>query len=76
MPLFKVELEKIKIPYPQRRNPFYPGAIHGTTEVEIRRWEMNAKDEDEIKKFYQEAFDANHPNVKGYCIRSISRVSR
>jgi len=73
MPLFKVTLRKEKGKY---KNPFKP--IHfnltDTVEVEGRSWELEAKDEDDVKKLLEEAGD--HPNVRGFYLHSIEEISK
>jgi hypothetical protein len=72
MPKFRVKIEK---PINGRgHNPFKPVNINQRIKASIRVFEFEAKDEDEVKKYFYEAKAADLPNVRGYKLRSIERI--
>lgn len=76
MPLFKVTLECSMPKHGPMWNPFHPNAMMGTTRVALRSWEFEAADEAEVERLYQEAMQAKLPQVVGFAIRNIQRVTR
>jgi len=72
MPLYRVTISK---PKPKWKNPFLQLRVperDDKHEVIAREWEFEAKDEDEVRKLFWEAKD--HPNVKGFELRSIKKL--
>ena len=65
---FKVTLQR---KLPKEGNPFYPGRINETAKVMIRTWEIEAENEEEIRKYYEEAKLQDLDNVRGFDLRSI-----
>ena len=65
---FKVECRR---PVAQPSNPFVPGCVWGKGQVRVRTWEMECADEGEVRRFFDEAKAADHPNVRGFELQSI-----
>ena len=77
MPMFKVELDRrIFAPGEIPRNPFLAGMpqLGATHEVSVRAWEFEAKDEKEVRRLLDQAYKQDLPNVRGYKLRSITRL--
>lgn len=68
---FKVEIIRR---HPRSGNPFYPTRIDSTSEATIRRWEMDCKDEAEVRRFFAEAKARGHANVAGFELHSITSL--
>jgi len=66
---FKVEIIRH---HPRNGNPFYPIRIDGTGKATIRQWEMDCKDEAEVRQFFAEAQAEGHANVVGFELHSIT----
>lgn len=76
---FKVKLERVLNPIGGKAiNPFLVNLclidMGDTVSVSVREWEMEAKDESEVRKFYEDACKRDLPNVRGYNLRSIERI--
>lgn len=77
MPMFRVELDRRIFSAGERpRNPFLggipaPGMRH---DMSVRVWEFEAIDEDDVRRYLQEAYDQDLPEVRGYRLRSIAEV--
>lgn len=79
MPMFKVALHRRMrdsygtMPEP---NPFLGGLPPDgkTVQMHVREWELEARDETEVRRLLQEAYDADIPNVRGYSLRQITRL--
>jgi hypothetical protein len=80
MPQFKVTLHRrvrenySGLPEP---NPFLasipaPGRTH---QMILREWTFEAKNETEVRKLLNNAYGAGIPNVQGFSLRSIERLS-
>lgn len=78
MPMFKVALHRRlrdsydTMPEP---NPFLGGLPPDgkTVQMHVREWEFEARDEAEVRRLLQEAYDADVPGVRGYSLRQIKR---
>lgn len=76
MPLFRVELDRVdRLAGERDHNPFLRDIwslppVHKT----VRSWEFEAKNEAEVRKLLKEAYEQNLPNVRGFNLRSITRV--
>lgn len=79
MPRYKVTLERLCTPVPptRERNPFFVRDIWNfePRRVLLREWEMEAKDEAEVKRFLGEAREQNLVNVRGFTLRSIEKTT-
>lgn len=78
MPRFKVALHRrIRDNYHSPEpNPFLaplpaPGRTHS---MSVREWELDARDEAEVRRLLKEAQDTGVANVRGYSLRSIERL--
>lgn len=73
MPLFRVKLIRHDTRF---RNSFLRCiGIYGRTQSTIRMWEFEAKDEVEVRKFYNEAKERNLPHVRGFELCSIEEIN-
>lgn len=81
MPLFKVIAERCTgcSSRDGHFNPFLVRDIFspGLPKVQynVREWEFEAKDEDEVRQLFKDAQDAEIANVKGYTLQSIEQVA-
>lgn len=59
------------------RNPFLVSDVFQMEprRVLVREWEIEAKNEREVRRLLKEAQDADLPNVRGFNLRSIERIS-
>jgi hypothetical protein len=76
---FRVSLEKI-LPDPEIRNPFLAFRTAESFEnarckVLVRTWELDAADEDEVRRLFEEVKRDGEPQVMGMKIRSIEEIS-
>jgi hypothetical protein len=71
MPLYRVTLKEVKDrewPF----NPFKVRDIFAASRVRCRVWEIEAKDEAEVRSYYDEAKRDGLENVRGYVLDSIA----
>jgi len=69
MPMFTARLERV---IPKYFNPFkFVHPLDSVVDVEVRTWDIEAKDEEEIRKFFLEAKEEDHHNVRGFDLVSI-----
>ena len=80
MPKFRVELQRCVESGVPGRNPFRVQlsnmSLDSKSTYSVRSWEIDAKSEKEVRKFYKEAVEQNLPNVRGYTIRSIVAIDK
>ena len=69
---FKVECRK---PLAQPGNPFVPRRVWESGKAQVRTWEMECEDEAEVRRFFDEAKAADHPNVRGFELSRIVPLS-
>jgi len=76
MPIFKVCIHAPYTPPGQPRlNPFLIRDLFSSgISRSIKEFRFEAKDENEVKRLFQEAIDNDLPNVRGYTLRSIEEV--
>lgn len=77
MPKFKVTLRqwhhmRTEGPF---FNPFRARDIFRKRPCTHRVWQFEAKDEAEVRRFYDEAKAANHENVRGFDLIRIEQIS-
>lgn len=78
MKRYRVSAEKV-LPDSTFRNPFLAfrtaEAFEGaTSKVLVRTWEFDAKDEQEVRRLFEEAKREREPQVQGMSIRSIEEI--
>jgi len=75
--IFRVQLEKRIHPYTELPvNPFLkPLDLNTRISMSIREWDIEAKNETEVRKFLKEAYDKGFANVRGYRLRSIEPLT-
>jgi hypothetical protein len=73
MPIFRVKIEK-PVQSSRMRNPFRPISMNSKINTYVRVWEFEAKDEAEVRMYFEEAKKADLPNVKGYELKSIEQI--
>lgn len=78
MAKFLVELQRCVRSGLGNRNPFAVQLSNISLDLKstysVRSWEIEAKNEAEVRRLYQEAVEQKIDNVRGYVIRSIKRI--
>lgn len=76
MPMFRVELHRPSVRYGERDpNPFLRDIWNiPPRPVTVRSWEIEAKDEAEVRAYLDEAYKQKLPNVQGFTLRLIERI--
>jgi hypothetical protein len=74
VPKFRVELKEDHAigRHGEPRNPFAFRDPFATARRRYRVWEFEAKDEAEVRRLYNEAKAADHENVRGFDLHSIT----
>lgn len=78
MAKFRVELHRrIHRPGERAVNPFLaPMPAPGQRSMmNVRSWEFEAKDEAEVRRLLEIAYERKYANVVGYTLRSIERLT-